>query len=343
KAEKVVLGLLSPSGFRMPSQLVVLLSGAMCVLSQSSEATDQGDPTQLDTQNSVISLIVDTGRSTAALLADDLRAVLAIDFKTRFRPVIGDGDVDNLNEMLRTKDLDLGIVQIDVLNYYNETGLFPENGQEVSYISQMHKEEFHLLANASIESLQELQGKRVNLGPIGGGTYLSAINLFALHDLEFIATQHPHQEALPLLKEGNIDAMVVVDGKPSEYVRDATLDDGIRLLALPSDKLPPNHEQGKFESTDYPQLLAPGDELATVAVPNVLITIEGSGATASNELLDGFVASFLSALTSLRSQASSHPKWREVHPWKQLDGDWHRHPAVPAHLSPIKFFDSQSD
>ena len=290
-----------------------------------------------------VNIITDTVLSTSAQLADELRSILNDSPDVRLRPLIGDGDVANLHEFMTSDPVDLALVQLDALNYFLDVGLFEGIENKLNYVSTMHAEELHILARSSLTRFDDLNGKRVNVGPSIGGTYLTAAALFDLHEVDIFELRHPHFKALSLLKAREIDAMVVVDGKPSSFLRRASLDDGIRLLSVPGNPLAQNHRPTTINSTDYPNLLATGDEITTIQVPTALIAYNWPEGSAGRRALDSFIQPFLAALATLRSASNSayHPKWREIDLWSPAPGVWKRDPASLRHLNPLKRFDAE--
>ena len=85
----------------------------------------------------------------------------------------------------------------------------------VSYITRLYNEEFHLVARDKFRSVADLSGKRVNFGPEDSGSYLTATTVFKALGVEVVPQTFDTETALEKLKNGEIDAMAVVAGKPA--------------------------------------------------------------------------------------------------------------------------------
>ncbi|MEZ5930417.1 MAG: TAXI family TRAP transporter solute-binding subunit [Alphaproteobacteria bacterium] len=302
-------------------------------------ASGQESKTYAETPKDIVHLLTGTGHSTSAYLADDMRMVLSSNADFQLLPSITDGDLANIEDILALDFVDLIFSHINVLEYFFETGLEPKIKQKLSYLTKMHNEEFHLLARADISNFSMLNGKKVNIGQNVDVTYITATEIFHQNGVDVIATTSPHLMAYSLLKAGEIDAMAIVDGSPSDLLRLASLDDGVRLLDVPAEGLSKTYVPSRLDNKDYPKLLAPGDSIATVAVPTVLMAYAWPDGSEKRGALDRFIDAFLEALPTLRSRERAfHVKWQEVDLWAPLLGGWQRDPYLIERLNPMKRF-----
>jgi TRAP transporter TAXI family solute receptor len=91
------------------------------------------------------------------------------------------GSIQNVFDVRKKRGVQLGIVQSDVLEYIRDIS----DDQELKVIATklaavypLYKEEVHILGDLSLKTLQDLQGKRVAIGPQRSGTYLTAKTIF---------------------------------------------------------------------------------------------------------------------------------------------------------------------
>jgi TRAP-type uncharacterized transport system, periplasmic component len=92
------------------------------------------------------------------------------------------GSIDNIKRINSKENATFGIVQSDVLGFLSRSES-PEMRQVASrlrLIFPFYNEEVHLFASKSIQSFNDLQGKRVVVGEQGSGTWLTAMNLLQL-------------------------------------------------------------------------------------------------------------------------------------------------------------------
>lgn len=137
------------------------------------------------------------------------------------------GSVDNI-ERIRSGDINFAIVQADILYYArNGFGPFKDSGPNTSLRSvvTLHTETFTVLAraDAGIRSLDDLPGKRLNIGNAGSGqrTFFELLmrmkgwNANSFSDLQ----DHPADEQSAILCSGDVDAIVFVVGHPNNAIK----------------------------------------------------------------------------------------------------------------------------
>jgi TRAP-type uncharacterized transport system substrate-binding protein len=129
----------------------------------------------------------------------------------------------------------------------------------------------HLLARDSIRGIADLAGKSVNFGPADGGTYMTSGLLLDELALDVNVTSWPHQQALAKLRAGEIDAMVMIEGKPVDLFADLAKTDGLHLLPLPAERMTSSsYYPVTLTSEDYPGLIPACSRLDTIGVGEVL-------------------------------------------------------------------------
>jgi hypothetical protein len=136
--------------------------------------------------------------------------------------------------------------------------------------------------------------------------------------------------AIERLKQGTIDAAVIVGGKPYPLVSTVTANSGIPLLPVPfGASLEAAYLPTRIEQHDYPNLIQPGGEVPTVATGMVLLAAKGDPRSA--ERVAHFVEVLFPRFAELQT-SDRHPKWREVNLAASLPG-FSRTPAVAAWLN----------
>lgn len=140
------------------------------------------------------------------------------------------GSVFNINAIL-AGDLDFGIAQSD-RQYQAVKGLedWKDKGpqKDLRAVFSIHAETLDLIAavDANINSLQDLKGKRVNIGNIGSGQRQNAIDALEANGLnwekDFHAESLKAPEAPAMIQDGRIDAAFYTVGHPSGYYLEAT-------------------------------------------------------------------------------------------------------------------------
>lgn len=148
------------------------------------------------------------------------------------------GSVANING-IKSGELDMGVVQSDVgYRAYNGEGNFEQPFSDMRSVFTMHGEPLTLLARADsgIEELDDLKGKRVNIGNPGSGQRATMEVLMEAkgwtNDVYALASELTAAEQASALADNNIDAMVYVVGHPNGSIQEATTTVDANLIPL---------------------------------------------------------------------------------------------------------------
>jgi len=140
------------------------------------------------------------------------------------------GSVFNINAIM-SGDLEFGVAQSD-RQYQAVMGIedWKDKGpqKDLRAVFSIHPENVDLIAavDANINSLQDLKGKRVNIGNVGSGYRQNAIDALEANGLDyekdFNAESLKAAEAPGLIQDGRLDAAFYTVGHPSGYYKEAT-------------------------------------------------------------------------------------------------------------------------
>ncbi len=143
--------------------------------------------------------------------------------------------------------------------------------------------------------------------------------------------------AMEKLKKGELDAVIVVGGKPYKSVSNFVNDGGrFHLVNVDYDRpLQADYLPATLTSKDYPNLIAEGDKVDTIAVPAVLAAYNWAPNTDRYRKLSLFVDAFFAKFPSFQ-KPPFHPKWKEVSLSAPLAG-WQRFPYAKQWLETHSF------
>jgi len=140
------------------------------------------------------------------------------------------GSVFNVNAIM-SGDLEFGVVQSD-RQYQAVHGLAEWNSkgpqQKLRAVFSIHPESVSLIAadDSGIKIIDDLKGKRVNIGNPGSGQRQNSIDALTNAGINFMrdikAEQVKAAEAPGLLQDGRIDAFFYTVGHPSGAIKEAT-------------------------------------------------------------------------------------------------------------------------
>lgn len=191
------------------------------------------------------------------------------------------GSVANING-IKSGDLDMGVAQSDVAyRAYNGEGNFEQPFQDLRSVFSMHGEPLTVLAraDAGIDGLDDLQGKRVNIGNPGSGQRATMEVLMDAKgwstDVFSLASELTAAEQASALADNNIDAMAYVVGHPNGSIQEATTTVDANLVPLEGEAVDSLIEQYPY----YSQVTIPGglyqgnpDDVSTFGVMATVVT-----------------------------------------------------------------------
>ncbi|MGI9405857.1 MAG: TAXI family TRAP transporter solute-binding subunit [Hyphomicrobiaceae bacterium] len=256
-------------------------------------------------------------------IATDLASVLNDGDKLRILPIVGQGSVQNITDILYLKGIDVGIVQSDVLSFIKSRGLHSNIEQRIHYITKLYNEEFHLVGGREIEDIRDLEGKAVNFGVSGSGTYMTATTVFQKLGIKVKPVSFDQALAIEKIRSGEIAATVFVAGKPARAVADLKGTYGLQLIPVKYDRPLQNaYLPARFSSEDYPELVPSGQTVDSIAVGAVMAVYNWPNDNPRRQRVERFVDAFFSRLEDFQTEPR-HKKWREVNLSAKVPG-WKR-------------------
>jgi len=217
-----------------------------------------------------VTLISGTIGGTYVQFGADLASVLDDGNKLRVLPIVGRGSVQSVADILFLQGVDLGIVRADTLDYLERKGFAKDIKKQFTYVTKLYNEEMHVIASKSVHNLKELDGKTISVDLPNGGTFITALTVFERLGIKPNVVYIEQRIALEKLSKGEIDAVIVVGGKPYKAVSNFK-DDRFHLVTVNYDKpLQSDYLPATLTSADYPNLVAKGEQVDTIAVPAVL-------------------------------------------------------------------------
>lgn len=140
------------------------------------------------------------------------------------------GSIDNI-ERIRSGDLQFGFAQSDwQYHAYRGTDRFSQKGafEDLRAVFSLHPEPFTVVARASsgISHIDDLEGKRVNIGNKGSGQratmeVVMAAKGWSFDDFEEVSELSSTDQSSALCS-GTVDAIVMTVGHPSASIQHAT-------------------------------------------------------------------------------------------------------------------------
>src|SRR5438046_9625545 len=185
---------------------------------QAQKAAGRYEEKKRQTNDIAVSIIVSGLTCTCARFAEDIRNVVN-DLRPdglRVLPVLGVGGLQNLNDVLFLKGIDMGIVEEDNLQILKQRNpkLYADLEQRVQYITKLYNSEFHVVARDNIQTYEDLRGKKVSFNQKDSQTEVTAEIVFKMLNIDVEHLNYDNDEAIKKLRGGAISAMMLVCGAP---------------------------------------------------------------------------------------------------------------------------------
>ena len=328
------------------------------VLAQSQKSVSGYEEKKRQANDIAVTVVVSGISCTCARFTEDIRNVvndLGPD-GIRVLPVLGVGGLQNVNDVLFLKNIDMAVVDEDNLRLLKKKDpvLYANIEQRVQYITKLYNSEFHVLARNDIKSYDDLKGKKVNFNLKDSQTEVTADTVFNTLNIPVQRFYYDNDEATKRLIAGDISAMIILTGAPQAGLAKVKKEDGVHFLPLDQDSLPKhelrdlfaNYLPAEITHENYPNLVPEGATVPTIANRALLVAYTWPENSPRYNKVAKFVDAFFSKIDQFNSP-SRHPKWREVNLSAEMPGwvrfkpaaDWlaaHRNQAVSANPDTLR-------
>src|SRR5262249_21524972 len=201
----------------------------------------------------------------------DLAAVLNDGDELRVLPVMSQGAVQNVRDVRFLRGIDLGFTISNVRGYYRRSGELGDLEDKLVYIMKISNDEIHLVTRSYVTNLQQLRGRKVNFNSNGSGTQMTARDIFTGLNIDVEEVNLAPADAFAKLANGEIAATVLTSSKPAAAIAPLKASEGYRLLPVPYAKaLRDDYLPSTLTHDDYPNLIAAGQTVDTIAASSVL-------------------------------------------------------------------------
>src|SRR4029077_6967209 len=244
-------------------------------------------------------------------------------------PIVTRGPTENVNSLLYLRGIDAAIINSDALDEYKSQ--VPDIQHRLAYVLNLFPSELHIFVRPEIQSLKDLVGKKVNFNTQGTAAAYSGPLIFSRLGLDVEQTFIPHQVALEQMRKGEMAAVVFITSKPVDAFVRGRWDPGFKFLPVSYDsRLEDYYLPASLEATDYPDLIKPGEQVATISVPTALVAYNWPPGSNRYERVARFVDHLFSRIDRLQAPGFD-PQWKSINLAATVPG-LARFPAAQAWL-----------
>jgi TRAP transporter TAXI family solute receptor len=269
--------------------------------------------------------------ATFSQLAHDISVVVEDGNNLRVLPVVGGAAVQNVEDLLYLRNIDMALTTQEAMNYLKVTGkLGPHLEQQLTYIATLFPNPLQILARGAAESITDLSGKKVNFNNKGSATAQFVPNIFKTLGVDVQEFYMAQGDAMEKLRRGEIDATICSCPTPVPAFADVRPEWGLRFVTVPYERsIQATYLPASISKEDYPALIE--KEVETIAAITVLVSFKWPKDSVRYKRTEKFVNAFFSKFDEFH-KPPRHPLWKVVNLGATIPG-WTRFPAAEEWLS----------
>jgi TRAP transporter TAXI family solute receptor len=251
----------------------------------------------------------------------DISRVASEEGRVRVLPILGGGSLSNINDLLYLRGVDGAMIQSDVLAFYKRIGVEEGLERKLRYIAPLGTQMAHLLAREdAAQTIDDLEGKRVNFGRSSSGTVISAGTIFDELGITVEASNMSHRKALAAMRNNELDAMFWMTAPPADLLQSIGATEGIHLISVPADRVASDaYRPAKLDRIVYENLTT--EDVSTVSVETLLAVYNWPSDHVRYGRVKKFSETFRERFDELRD-SPYHPVFREVNLDAPVPGGW---------------------
>jgi len=230
------------------------------------------------------------------------------------------GSVDNFNRLI-SDSIQIAFMQYDVL-LFKEL----ENHKIKEYIRvflPLYNEEIHLIAknNKKINSLADLNGKRVAVGSKDAGSHITTDFIKLKTEIDWKDYEIPFEDAFVALLSDSIDAFFFVGAAPANALKSLSkgVKNIIKLVPIVDKRLDDIYIKKTIKSGTYSWV---SYEIKTYCVPSLLVLNTKNISKTKENKIELLYNDLKNNLKGIRQNKLSHPKWKQVDFSDRKHIDW---------------------
>jgi uncharacterized protein len=274
-----------------------------------------------------IGLVTGSERGTYIQIGRDLATLVAKPAGITLNALPSEGSATNVQRLRNEPGVRLALVQSDVYQAYLDEAKSGNVQAEklirpLKVVMPLYDEEIYFVvrADSPLNFVHEIENKRINIGPIGSGTALSATTLYRQMFGSGIGKDNAsflrNEEALlKLATDTSIDVAIIVAGQPAKLFAEMKPEarQYIKLLRLDTSAAQTTaalsiYQASAIRASSYPNWLTA--DVPTLTTKAMLVTYDFRLGGAVQQELTRLARSMCTQFDRLRSEG--HPKWQEV-------------------------------
>jgi uncharacterized protein len=187
------------------------------------------------------------------------------------------------------------------------------------YVAPLGLERIEIVAPKDITKIEDLDGKKVAVGPDGSADQAVAVALFGRLGIKPEFVLKPLNDGLADLAAGKVAAVVATGETGSKALGDFGKDGKDHLVPLPmTPAVAAFYSPLTLTAKDRPNLLGPAEKTPTLAEPMALLAMDAPANSTRAQRDEAFVDALFEKLPTLMT-GDADPNWRDVNVAATLD------------------------
>lgn len=247
-------------------------------------------------------------------------------------PVVTGGSVQN-PRLLADGEVEIAITNNNLAKLaVAGKGPYSAGALDIKAVAALHPSVLHMIAldGSDIETFEDLKGKRVAVGPAGGGT-LGFLNfLLPIHGMsvdDITPSFLSYADGFSQLTDGNVDAALALSGYPAGAVMQAAAGAKLKYIGFSEGKL----EEALARNAAFNAVTIPADVYGTdadgtvIGVNNMLI----APSSADPDTIEAIVRAVFENLDEFKAENANA---------RQIDPEASKSLSIPLHEGAARYF-----
>lgn len=247
-------------------------------------------------------------------------------------PVVTGGSVQN-PRLVQDGEVEIAITNNNLAKLaVAGKGPYSAGALDIKAVAALHPSVLHMitLEGSDIETFEDLKGKRVAVGPAGGGT-LGFLNfLLPIHGMsvdDITPSFLSYADGFSQLTDGNVDAALALSGYPAGAVMQAAAGAKLKYVAFSDGKL----EEALAQNPAFNAVTIPADVYGTAApgkvigVNNMLI----APSSADPDTIEAIVRAVFDHLDEFKAENANA---------RQINPEASKSLSIPLHEGAARYF-----
>lgn len=259
------------------------------------------------------------------------------------------GSVDNIRRLRDEPGTKFALVQSDAYRAFKDMAAAgdAEAGRIIEpsrVIAPLFDAEVYFIvrADSPLNFIHEIEGQRINIGPIGGGVAITSTTLYRLMfggppPRDKVFTFKKEDAMVRLVKDQDIDVVVVTAGQPSKLLTGMEPGAEVYFKLLKLDETHPAtqralavYRKSTIKASNYPNWLAA--DMASLSVTTLLVTYNYTQEHTQRRLAR-FADALCQKLPVLQQEGQQQQLWRQVSlKLPPLGAGWRYYPPTAQRL-----------